>query len=111
MSRASAVVLTTHCIAALICVIDVGSLSLTNVMMRNGRVQPLENPADWARRCRIEAVRAIHPSIKEFLLELAAEFEALAGSPVDLDPDDAEVQNAVGDRLSLRAAHKNAWTR
>ena len=104
-------VFTTHCIALLICVIDGGSLSLTNVMMPNGRVQPLENPADWARRCRIEAVRAIHPSIKEFLLELAAEFEDLAGEAVELDPDDADVQNAVGDRLSQLAAHKNAWTR
>ena len=75
-------------------------------MVSKGRVQRIENPAEWARRCRIEAVRAIHPSIKEFLLELATEFETLAGSATELDPDDSEVQNAVGDRLSVIAAHK-----
>ena len=54
----------------------------------------------WARRCRIEAVRAIHPSTKAFLLELAAELEAITGEFVALDPDDIELQSAVADRLA-----------
>ena len=47
---------------------------------------PLTHPMEWARRCRIEAARAIHPSTKSFLLILATEFEELAGEAVNLDP-------------------------
>ena len=48
--------------------------------------KPAENAAAWARRCRIEAVRAIHPLTKEFLLDLAARYENLSGEIVKLDP-------------------------
>ena len=72
---------------------------------------PLTNPAEWARRCRIEAARAIHPTTKAFILELAAQFEAIAGEPVNLDPDDPELQDAVAERLSEIAAKRREWTR
>jgi hypothetical protein len=68
---------------------------------------PLTHPAEWARRCRIEAVRAIHPLTKTFLLDLAMRFEALSGEIVSLDPDDHELQNAVADRLAELAARKD----
>ena len=70
----------------------------------------LTHPADWARRCRIEAARAIHPSTKAFLLDLAGEFEAIAGEPVNLDPDDIELQNAVAERLAELAVKRRDWT-
>ena len=76
---------------------------------RNG--SPLEDAGVWARKCRIEAVRAIHPSTKEFLLELAAKFETVTGESVYLDPDDDEVQDAVADRLAVLAAQRREWTR
>ena len=66
-----------------------------------------DDPADWARRCRLEAARAIHPSTKAFLLELAAQFEAASGVSVSVDPDDTELQDAVADRLSEVA--KRGW--
>lgn len=58
------------------------------------------DPLGWARRCRIEAARAIHPSTKAFLVDLAAQFEKLAGEKVNLDPDDPDLQNAVAERLA-----------
>jgi hypothetical protein len=67
------------------------------------------HPAEWARRCRIEAARAIHPSTKTFLIDLAAEFEAIAGETVNLDPDDIELQNAVAERLAELAARRRDW--
>ena len=74
------------------------------------KVLPLPDPTlhylQRARRCRIEAARAIHPSIKSFLLELAAEFEAASGETLKLDPDDPELQDAVADRLALLAARR-----
>jgi hypothetical protein len=72
---------------------------------------PLTHPVEWARRCRIEAARAIHPTTKAFLLDLATRYEDLAGETVTLDPDDAELQNAVGERLAELAARKRRWTR
>jgi len=72
---------------------------------------PVTHPADWARRCRIEAARAIHPSTKAFLLDLAAQYEAIAGETVDLDPDDTELQNAVAERLAELAARRREWMR
>ena len=72
---------------------------------------PITAPAEWARRCRIEAARAIHPSTKAFLLELAAEYEAISGETVNLDPDDTDLQNAVADRLAALAAKRRAWMR
>jgi hypothetical protein len=66
-------------------------------------------PMERARRCRIEAARAIHPSTKAFLLELAAEYEALSGETVDLDPDDTDLQSAVADRLAVLAAKRREW--
>lgn len=78
--------------------------------MTKGRNRsPLEDAADWARKCRIEALRAIHPSTKAFLLELAAKYEAITGEIVNLDPDDVEVQNAVADRLAVLAAQRREW--
>jgi hypothetical protein len=78
---------------------------------KSSRGNPLTHPRDWARRCRIEAARAIHPSTKAFLLELAAQFEAIAGETVDLDPDDMELQNAVAERLAELAAKRKEWRR
>ena len=69
----------------------------------------LEDATEWARKCRIEALRAIHPSTKEFLLELAAKYEGMAGEIVNLDPDDDEVQNAVADRLTVLAEQRREW--
>ena len=66
---------------------------------------------EWARRCRVEAARAAHPSTQQFLLELAAEFEAVAGEAVVIDPDDQDLQNAVADRLHSLAAKTKAWVR
>ena len=80
-------------------------------MARNPAGSPLTHPLEWARRCHIEARRAIHPSTKMFLLELTAQFEALAGETVKLDPDDSELQQAVADRLAEIAAKKREWTR
>ena len=71
----------------------------------------ITDPEGWARRCRIEAARAIHPGVKAFLLELAAEFEAICGEAVNLDPDDTELQSAVADRLAEVAAKKREWLR
>jgi hypothetical protein len=72
---------------------------------------PLTHPIEWARRCRVEAARAIHPSTKAFLLELAEQFEAIAGETVNLSPDDPELQNAVAERLAEVAVRKGEWMR
>ena len=69
---------------------------------------PNANAADWARICRIEAARASNPATKDFLLDLAAGYEAIAGAPADIHPDDAELQQAVADRLIGRARRKSA---
>jgi hypothetical protein len=74
---------------------------------RNG--SPLEDAAELARKCRIETARAIHPSTKDFLLGLAAKYEAISGEIVNLDPDDLELQNAVADRLAVLAAQRREW--
>ena len=78
-------------------------------MAKDQNGSPLDAAADWARKCRIEAVRAIHPSTKEFLLELAANYEAISGEVVNLDPDDVELQNAVADRFAVLAAQRREW--
>jgi hypothetical protein len=75
-------------------------------MVKVRRANPLLDHSEWARRCRIEAARAIHPSTKSFLLELATEFEAASGETVKLDPDDPDLQNAVADRLAEVAARR-----
>ena len=69
---------------------------------------PFTHAVEWARRCRIEAARAIHPKTKAFLLEIAEQYEAVAGETVDLDPDDPELQSAVADRLA-EAARRKDW--
>src|SRR6478736_8391836 len=84
---------------------------LIGLMVKAPAGNPLTHPMEWARRCRIEAARAIHPSTKSFLLILATEFEELAGEAVNLDPDDSDLQNAVGDRITELAARKRHWTR
>lgn len=66
------------------------------------------NAADWARICRIEAARASNPATREFLLNLAVGYEAIAGAPADIHPDDAELQRAVADRLIGRARRNTA---
>ncbi len=80
---------------------------MTKVLAGN----PVTHPVEWARRCRIEAARAIHPSTKAFLLELATQFEAIAKEAVSLDPDDPDLQQAVADRLAELASRKRDWTR
>lgn len=79
-------------------------------MPKDLKKSPLADAAEWARKCRIEAVRAIHPSTKKFLLELAAKYEAISGELVNLDPDDVDLQNAVADRLALLAAQRREWS-
>jgi len=44
-------------------------------------------------------------------VELAAQFESIAGQEVEVDPDDSDLQNAVADRLTELAARKRDWTR
>jgi hypothetical protein len=61
---------------------------------------------EWARVCRVEAMRTTHEGTKGLLVELAAEFETLAGEPVKLAPDDSELQNAAADRLVSLAAKR-----
>ena len=60
----------------------------------------------WARTCRIESARATHQKTREFLLELAAEYDAIAGKPVSIDPDDPALQGGVADRLHAVAARR-----
>ena len=78
-------------------------------MAKNENGSPLEDAAEWARKCRVEAVRAIHPTTKEFLLGLAAHYDAISGETGNLDPDDIELQNAVADRLAALAAQRREW--
>src|SRR3954469_19695464 len=89
--------LSTHCRHS-------GPPKLCDHMGKSRLGSPSSDPSGWARSCRIEAVRAIHPSTRAFLLKLAAEFEAVAGEIVKLDPDDPDVQDAVADRLAEVAA-------
>jgi hypothetical protein len=72
---------------------------------------PLTHPTEWARQCRIEAARAIHPKTRAFLLKLAGEYEVIAGKRVDLDPDDPDYQAAVADRLAELALRREEWSR
>ena len=62
--------------------------------------------SQWARLCRIEAASATHPPTRDFLLELAAEYEGISGEAVAIDPDDPMIQDAVADRL-IAAARKS----
>jgi hypothetical protein len=80
-------------------------------MAQRSQGHSLTHSIEWARRCKIEAARAIHPSTIAFLHELAGEFEAIAGEAIDLDPDDPELQNAVAERLSEIAARTSEWKR
>ncbi len=69
---------------------------------------PTANAAEWARICRIEAARASHPAIRDFLLDLATGYEAIAGQPANINPDDSDLQQAVADRLMGQARKKSA---
>ena len=91
------------------CGCQVGNLARLMAEARTGN--PVSAPAEWARRCHIEAARAIHPATRAFLLELAAEYEAIAGETVNLDPDDIDLQSAVADRLAALAAKRREWMR
>ena len=90
--------------------LQTGTTSCNMAMIRIPEGNPLTHPLRWARRCRIEAARAIHPATKAFLQELARQFEAAAGEAVNLDPDDPEIQEAVAERLLEVAAKKKRWT-
>lgn len=74
----------------------------------DGVEMPTANAAEWARICRIEATRASNPATREFLLELAAGYEAIAGEPANIHPDDTELQQAVADRLLDQARKMSA---
>lgn len=63
---------------------------------------------ELARICRIEASRALHPPTRELLLKLAEAYELLAGKAVEISPDDADLQQAVADRLQAFARKVNA---
>ena len=51
------------------------------------------------------------PKPEPFFLELAGEYEVIAGKTVDLDPDDPEYQSAVADRLAELARRQREWKR
>ena len=59
----------------------------------------ITDAGELARICRIEAARALHSPTRELLLKLAEAYELLAGAAVEVSPDDAELQQAVADRL------------
>ena len=61
---------------------------------------------EWARVCRLEAIRTTHEGTKSLLGEIAAEFETLAGQPVKLDVGGSELQNAAADRLVSLSAKR-----
>jgi hypothetical protein len=69
---------------------------------------PNVNATEWARICRIEAARTSNPDTRDFLLEIAEGYEALAGVPADIHPDDEDLQQAVADRLIVQARKKSA---
>ena len=65
--------------------------------------------SEWVRICRIEAMRTSHQATKALLLDLAREFEFLAGSEAgSIDPDDPALQNAVAERLAALAWRRNS---
>jgi len=70
---------------------------------------PNKDALEWARICRLEAAKATLPNTKAFLLELAAEYEEIAGQIVQIDFDDPWLQDAVASRLSALAAKRKAW--
>lgn len=76
--------------------------------LADDRPMPTANAAEWARICRIEATRASNPTTRDVLLDLAAGYEAIAGQPADIHPDDAELQQAVADRLMDKARRNSA---
>jgi hypothetical protein len=65
---------------------------------------PSIQPDEWARICRIEAARTTHGPTRTFLLELALEYEGIAGKAVAINPDDPMIQDAVADRLIALAS-------
>jgi len=56
----------------------------------------------------VEAARTTHGPTRTLLLELAAEYEAINGEPVTIDPDDPALQDAVADRL-VALAHTSSY--
>ena len=66
---------------------------------------------EWARICRIEAARTTHGPTRDFLLELADEYEGINGAAVPLDPDGPGVQDAVADRLLAYGSQRRASNR
>jgi hypothetical protein len=64
----------------------------------------ITDAGELARICRIEAARALHSPTRDLLLKLAEAYELLADTPVEISPDDAELQQAVADRLLAFAA-------
>jgi hypothetical protein len=70
----------------------------------------MTDPKLRARLCRIEAARATHRQTKELLLELASEYDAIAGDTGAIHPDDPELQAAVADRLHALAEQLMAWS-
>lgn len=69
----------------------------------------MTDPKLRARLCRIEAARATHQQTKDLLLELASEFDAIAGDTGEIHPDDPELQGAVADRLHALAEKNRGW--
>ena len=64
---------------------------------------------EWARVCRVEAMRSTHLRTRELLLELAAEYETCAGQLAEIHPDDRDLQDAAADRISSVASKAKAW--
>jgi hypothetical protein len=57
---------------------SVSDLALTKPILTFVRSRSTRSPVDWARLCRLEEAQTRDPVIKQFLAEVALEFELLA---------------------------------
>jgi hypothetical protein len=68
----------------------------------------MNDPEGWARICRVQAALTYDPTTRDFLLDLAAEYEALAAVKAAPDPDDSARQDEVARRLAAAAERLRA---
>ncbi len=57
----------------------------------------------WARICRTQAVLTYDPKTRDFLLEMAEEYEAIAAREIAPDSDGSARQDVDADRLFAAA--------
>lgn len=68
---------------------------------------PRDDSGEWARICRIEAAWTSHPSTRELLLTLAAEFEELmSAANTGEGSGDRQAQEAFANRVLALAARR-----